>query len=150
MPGLEKLLHEEKIRLEQEAHDTRERISVDEVRLRHIDESLLHINALIGQDGSTPAEPRALKAASERSVLDLAAEILAEREREPMYYKDLAKEVQGRGGALGGTTPAQTLVARLVNDPRFVRPTRKGFYALRVDYPNARNIGARKNRRRSS
>lgn len=150
MPGLEKLLHEEKNRLEREAIETRARISADESRLRHIDESLLHINALLDQDEAAPAEPRTLKAASERSVLDLAADILAEREREPMYYKDLAKEVQARGGALGGTTPAQTLVARLVNDPRFVRPTRKGFYALRGDYPNARNIGARKNRRRSS
>ena len=69
-----------------------------------------------------------------------------------MYYKELAQEVLSRGGTLNGATPAATLTARMVRDERFVRPTAKGFYALRRDYPTARNVGARStgSRRRSN
>jgi hypothetical protein len=65
-----------------------------------------------------------------------------------MYYKELADEVIKRGGVLGGKAPEATLTARLVRDERFVRPTSKGFYALRADYPNAPNVGARKHPQR--
>ena len=58
-----------------------------------------------------------------------------------MYYKDLAAEVQNRGGDISGENAAQILVARLVKDERFVRPVRKGFYALRKDYPRAKKCG---------
>ena len=60
-----------------------------------------------------------------------------------MYYKDLAQEVVRRGGILKGARPWANLTARMVQDERFVRPTAKGFYALRRDYPTARNVGAR-------
>ena len=66
-----------------------------------------------------------------------------------MYYKDLAVEVKARGGDIPDANAAQNLVARLVNDERFVRPVRKGFYGLRQDYPRAQNVGQRKKRGRS-
>ena len=78
-----------------------------------------------------------------RNVCDIAVEILSERDSDPMYYKELAKEVIARGGVLNGATPWANLTARMVQDTRFVRPTAKGFYALRRDYPTARNVGAR-------
>ncbi len=65
-----------------------------------------------------------------------------------MYYKDLAEEVMRRGGVLNGKTPGATLNARMVRDERFVRPTSKGYYALREDYPAARNVGARRHAQR--
>ena len=83
-----------------------------------------------------------------RNVCDIAVDILSERDGEPMYYKELAQEVVSRDGILNGATPWATLTARLVRDPRFVRPTAKGFYALRRDYPTARNVGARSKRGR--
>ena len=67
-----------------------------------------------------------------------------------MYYKELADEVMARGGDLTGENAANILVARLVNDERFVRPIQKGYYALRSDYPNAKNVGERRRRRGSS
>ena len=77
------------------------------------------------------------------TICDIAVEILGERNGEPMYYKELAEEVVKRDGILKGQTPWATLAARMVQDERFVRPTAKGFYALRRDYPTARNVGAR-------
>ena len=39
---------------------------------------------------------------------------------------------------------------RAEEEKRFIRPTSKGFYALREDYPDARNVGARRRRRGAS
>ena len=63
-----------------------------------------------------------------------------------MHYRELAKEIQARGGNIPGVDKDHTLIARLVKDDRFVRPTRRGFYALQRDYPNAKSVGARKPR----
>jgi hypothetical protein len=79
-----------------------------------------------------------------RDVAALAYEILLARGKKPMYYEDLAAEVTKAGGHLGGTTPAQTLVARISRDPRFVRPEKRGWYAARDFYPKAKSVGARK------
>ncbi len=72
-----------------------------------------------------------------------------------MHYRDLADELIRRGAVIRGQDPAGALVSRMTQDDkrrteadkRFVRPTSKGFYALREDYPNARNVGARRRRR---
>ena len=147
MSDLEKILQAERSRLEQKVSEERERISAANRRVLQIEDRLRHINALLGEDATTPRKnPSTLAAPPVQRVTDLAAEILAERDTKPMYYKDLAHEVRARGGTLRGANPAQALVARLVKDSRFVRPVRKGFYALKKDYPNARNIGARRNR----
>jgi hypothetical protein len=82
------------------------------------------------------------------SAVDIAAEILSERSGEPMHYRDLADEVLLRGGLLPETSAPTTLNGRINRDDRFVRPFRRGFYALKKDHPNVRNsVGAR---RRSS
>ena len=146
---LPNLLAKECARLESEAVELREQIKTDSSRLRYVEGQLVHVRALLQQDvdAGGPDSIRLPYADNPNgpvpSVCDIAAEVLRERGREPMYYKDLTEEVIRRGGVLNGKTPEATLTARMVRDDRFIRPTSKGFYALRADYPNARNVGAR-------
>jgi hypothetical protein len=147
--NLHSLLFEERSQLETEREKLAVQVDRAEARMREIDQRLTHVVALLEGSGEvpiarTPTIPR------RRDIVDLAAEVLGERNRQPMYYKDLAREVQERGGNLSGDNAPAALVARLVGDDRFVRPTRKGFYALRADYPNATNVGERKRRRRAA
>jgi hypothetical protein len=79
--------------------------------------------------------------------LEIAHSVLEESGADPIHYKELAKIVIERGGEIPGVDPAQTLVSRLVKDERFVRPFRRGWYALRLHHPKAKNIGARRKRR---
>ena len=159
---LEAALRVEKDKLEKEVRDLGARISRDEKRLREVNRRVGHIHGLLGQNQDSLRESShfsdQVNRASTRSetVIDLAKAILEEREpifkggpRAPMYYKELAREVQSRGGDLSGNNPAQTLVAQLVRDSNFIRPETKGYYALRDDYPKARNVGERKRRRSS-
>ncbi len=146
MTQLDTLLQSEGDRLDDERRTLQENIAEAEKRLREIHTRIAHVEGLLGT--SDAAERRETNS-GERSLTDIAEEILGERDREPMHYKDLAREVQSRGGSLSGGNAANILVARLVSDDRFIRPLRKGFYALRRDYPGAKNVGARKRRRSS-
>jgi len=85
-----------------------------------------------------------LRQANYREICDLVEQILVENPGTPMHFQDLAEEVRRRGVLLGGKDPGRTLVAKLVHDPRFVRPERKGYYALRADFPDSPNVGARR------
>ena len=147
---LSMLLQHECQQLETEAVELNELIRQSVARWEVIQERLAHVRALLGEDDPLGRRDnisvihRAYPRSDGRDVCELAEQILSERDRKPMYYKELASEVQRRGGILNGKTPAATLTARLVGDERFIRPTAKGFYALRKDYPNARNVGARR------
>ena len=147
--SLDSLLEAERRQLEQERGDLADQIRSATERMTAIDGRLHHVKALLEASDRSPSgrQPAQLQ---KRDIADMAADILAERNREPMYYKDLTAEVQARGGDIGGATPWATLAARLVRDDRFVRPVRKGFYALRSDFPNAPNVGARKRPRRAA
>ena len=125
--------------------------------LSEVERRLEHIQALLREeDGGGGVAP--LEAAGEMSLepgagdqsdpVVLAQSILQEMEGEPVYYRDLARLVMQRGGELPGADPAQVLVSRLVRDDRFVRPTRRGWYALREHHLRAKNVGARKRRAR--
>lgn len=151
MSQLDTLLQAEKARLDEERQTLQERIAAGERRLQEIRVRLRHVEALLGTSEDAETVPTAAKASSAgRSLMDMVEGILGERSGDPMHYKELAREVQERGGELSGDNAASSLVARLVDDERFVRPVRKGFYALRKDYPNAKNVGARKRHRGSS
>ena len=93
-----------------------------------------------------PPEPLPTPNQETASAVDIAFQILAERNGETMHYKQLTQEVLSRNGEINGTDPARGLIARLVNDDRFVRPARKGFYGLKRDYPAATSVGRRKAR----
>ena len=145
-------LEEQKLGLRKEISDVqarlRKEISDNQVRLNDVENRLYLVSGLLGQNQDQGR-------ASTPSVTSIAKEILSEQPGDPptpMYYKDLAREVEKRGGKLYGNNPAQMLVAKLVRDEDFVRPEHKGYYALTKDYPKAPNVGARKRRggRRSS
>ena len=150
---LNTLLDAESQQLEGEAVELQARINRDSDRLAVVQRRLAHVRALLHEGGTpevqdTHAVPQGdyrngAGDGANSNVCDIAVGILGERNGEPMYYKELADEVIRRGGMLTGPTPWASLTARMVQDPRFVRPVAKGFYALRRDYPNARNVGAR-------
>ena len=152
--ALDSLLRAEGEQLETEETALRESIRGAQERLTVVQHRLEHVRALLAEEApsSLPSNKHQIQrsqANSRGDICDIAEAVLSERNRNPMYYKDLALEVTNRGGELGGARPAATLTARLVRDPRFVRPTTKGYYALRRDYPTARNVGARRHRRRT-
>ena len=95
-----------------------------------------------------PDTKPALRRADYKEICDLVAQILAEHQKKPVHYQQLADEVQRRGIAIGGANPGRTLVAKISREPRFVRPVSRGFYALRKDYPDSRNVGEHKRRGR--
>ena len=150
MTPLDKLLQAEKSQLDKERQTLQKNIAAAEKRLREIQVRLRHVEGLLETNDVTETVSSRGTNSVRRSLTDIAEEILREREREPMYYKELAAEVEDRGGDLTGDNAPNILVARLVNDERFVRPIQKGYYALRSDYPNAKNVGERRRRRGSS
>ena len=149
MNNLNTLLEAERRQLEIEQADLQEKIRQGADQLALVKSRLEHILALLGKETVTDSRGEGSQKSSNTidntsaTICDIAAKILGERNAEPMYYKELAQEVVSRGGILNGVTPWATLTARMVQDERFVRPTAKGFYALRRDYPAARNVGAR-------
>ena len=149
MTELERMLRAEQTSLRTELEEVRELIAASEQRLAKIIERLRHVDGLLADEHVETSMGRSTESSSAEhrsggeSITDLAEKVLLQQPNKPMYYKDLAKEVQRLGGQINGNDPPATLVARLVNDERFVRPTSKGFYGLRADFPTARNVGAR-------
>jgi HB1/ASXL restriction endonuclease-like protein with HTH domain len=111
-------------------------------------QALEALEKLIRIEGAAlPDEPRSLVAFPptvrvSSPISDAAYEVLQERGM-PVYYQELARELQLRGVVIGGQTPANTMLAHLSRDDRFYRPAR-GTYALREWNPKARNVGARR------
>lgn len=115
---------------------------------------LSHIHGLLGdeeglEDGGKgdAASPTKFRTHDEDPV-EIAYAVLGEAEGKTLHYRNLAALVRERGGELPGTDPASTLVSRLVRDGRFVRPHRRGWYALHANYPNAKSVGERKKKSR--
>ena len=152
--NLETALREEKERLVKEHDKHKEAIRIAQTELATIVPRLRLVQGLLGESapdngnesGIDQEEPPNAQAAPAKDICDVAEAILAERNGRTMYYKELAQEVQRRGVVIRGARPEANLVARLINDPqqRFVRPTSKGYYALRKDYPGKESVGARK------
>ena len=86
----------------------------------------------------------------EKDPAYLAVEILREAGGKDMHYVELAKQVKARGGNLPEHLRSSTATLnRILNsDPRFIRPFRRGYYALKEHFPNVnRSIGKRLNKR---
>ena len=162
--ALECSLLSERERLQQQIKQLRQDIEAKEAEYRAKEQRLGHVQALLSIEPPTVSEqPQRLRSTPSAStpspqLLEMAEEVLRERKGEPMHYRDLADELIRRGAVIRGQDPASALVSRMTQDDsrraeedrRFIRPTSKGFYALRVDYPNARNVGARRRKRESS
>lgn len=78
---------------------------------------------------------------------DVAIEILREKNGDEMHYKLLAQEVVQRGGHLPEKSPEAALNAIMNRDNRFVRPRRRGFYALREHHPRVKENAGRRHPR---
>lgn len=137
LPALEELLREEQDRLAKRKNELQKQLDEVSVRLSYVNGLLGH-DMVSGDDSSTNPTP------GRQAATDIAVAILSERAKEPMHYKELAKEVLARGGNLPGKNPANNLVAKLVNDGRFVRPRNRGEYALQSDYPGLESVGSRR------
>ncbi|MCY4538427.1 MAG: winged helix-turn-helix domain-containing protein [Chloroflexi bacterium] len=158
--ALERSLRSERDRLQQTIEQLRQEIELKEADYRANEERLVHVQALLSAE--SPENSKQLQrerrspspSTPTPELLDLVEQVLREREGEPMHYRDLADELMRRGAVIRGQDPASALVSRMTQDDnrrdeedrRFIRPTSKGFYALREDYPNARNVGARRRR----
>ena len=84
-----------------------------------------------------------------KDTADVAVEILREAGGKDMHYVELAKQVKARGGNLPEHQRSSTATLnRILNsDPRFIRPFRRGYYALKEHFPNVnRSIGKRLNK----
>lgn len=111
-------------------------------------QALEAIEKLIRIEGAAiPEEPNSVVAfpATVRvtSPISEAVHEVLEEHGKPMHYHQLAREIQLRGVAIGGQTPANTMLAHLTRDDRFYRPAR-GTYALRTWDPKAKSVGARR------
>ena len=155
---LEDSLRGERDRLQQEIAQLRQVIEMKERECRVKEDRLGHVVALLSAEQPSQPAPApnhnrpASRSTPTAQLLDMAEQLLRERDGEPMHYRDLADELTRRGAVIRGQDPAAALVARMTQDDkkrseadrRFIRPTSKGLYALREDYPNARNVGARR------
>lgn len=153
---LKSLLLEQRAKLEQELEEANQEMRDAERRKEQAQIQLRHIKGLLIDNSDEVSGDSAVASANESlpspekspqqlpDICVLAEEVLLERNGVPMHYRDLAQEVQARGAAINGKDPGNTLIAKLTNDRRFVRPYQKGYYALRKDYPHAANVGSRK------
>ena len=153
---LKLLLLEQRAKLEKELEEVAQEIRDSERRKEQAQIQLRHIRGLLTENSADVSGDSAVASATEplplsegplqqqQDICRLAEEVLLERNGLPMHYNDLAKEVQSRGAVIGGKAPGNTLIAKLTSDSRFVRPYRKGYYALRKDYPHVSSVGSRK------
>lgn len=80
--------------------------------------------------------------------IEITINILRERDSEDVHYKILTDQVLKRGGRLPKSEPWTHLNYLMNEDGRFVRPRRRGYYALKEDYPSlSRSVGERRRKR---
>ncbi|MCY4464656.1 MAG: HTH domain-containing protein [Chloroflexi bacterium] len=155
--ALQQTLLGERDRLQKEIDQLRQQVEIKEQRLSHVLALLASAPPVANQPPARRTRQRTASTPSSQ-LLDMAEKVLRERNGEPMHYRELADELFRRGAVILGKDPASALVSRMTQDDnrraegeqRFVRPVSKGFYALREDYPNARNVGAKRRRRNVS
>ena len=157
-------LGKERDKLQQAIEQLRQEIEEKTRERRLKEERLGHVQALLASEPPVNDEqvqsqrPSTSRSTPSPKLLDMAVQVLRERNGDPMHYRELADELMKRGAVIRGQDPAGALVSRMTQDDnrraeadkRFIRPTSKGFYALREDYPDARNVGARRRRRETS
>ena len=151
---LRRELEREKTALEARRQELEQLIASLEADKEAVSFRLGHVNALIREPATEAAaedeqaDTQRVEASDDAAdPLEIAYGILEKRGAEPIYYRELAELVRQKGGDLEGSDPAMTLVSKLVTDDRFVRPFRRGWYALRAHYPKTRSVGQRKKHR---
>ena len=105
---LEQALQAEKESLEKEQEALRIQVAEADARLREIEERLAHVNGLLSPSSTTMGAPGLNGSHPALTAADIAFEVLAERNGETMYYKDLAAEVQNGAGIYRAKTPLRS------------------------------------------
>ena len=143
MTTLNTLLQREQGLLATRHDELLDQISKAQKELQEVKIRLNHVSGLLGSDVTPETESGENSLPRRHDILEIAESILSARNGAHMHYRELAEEIQARGGHIPGVDAAKTLLARLVKDERFIRPHRRGCYALRHDHPNAKEVGAR-------
>ena len=131
-----------------------DRLKATEENIRELDGERSQINAevvalrsLLAIDDGQPIDDHVNARRYAVDPRDVAIEILREKSGEEMHYKVLADAVVDRGGHLPEKSPAAALNAIMNRDNRFVRPNRRGFYALREHHPRVKENAGRRHPR---
>ena len=130
-----------------EVRDLEKKLRTIQRELERARNQLVHAQAYMDLEqrkAATQSPESASGVPSRAEVCDNVERILRGNNKEPMHYRELEKELRRRGVVIGGKKPENGLVSRIYNDKRFVRPARRGYYALREDYPDSKSIGERK------
>lgn len=133
--------------LETRLSETEGNIRVLDAERSKINAEVIALRSLIAIDDGQPVDDRASASAYAADPRDVAVAILREKNGEDMHYKLLAQEVVDRGGHLPEKSPAAALNAIMNRDRRFVRPNRRGFYALREHHPRVKENAGRRHPR---
>ena len=100
--------------------------------------------------GSQATAPSTQTDARTTNILAIAERILAQQSPKHMHYTHLADAVSEQGGNLPQHAKSRhdTLIRMMNEDPqkRFVRPERRGYYALTKDHPDVASVGSRRTR----
>ena len=133
--------------LEAQLRVSDENMKVLELERSQIKAEVAALRSLLAIDDGQPID---LPNSAPRYTIDprdVAIEILREKNGEEMHYKLLAQEVTQRGGHLPEKSPEAALNAIMNRDQRFVRPNRRGFYALREHHPRVKENAGRRHPR---
>ena len=133
--------------LEAQLRVSDENVKVLELERSQIKAEVAALRSLLAIDDGQPID---LPNSAPRYTIDprdVAIEILREKNGEEMHYKLLAQEVMQRGGHLPEKSPEAALNAIMNRDQRFVRPNRRGFYALREHHPRVKENAGRRHPR---
>ncbi len=145
--GFRQLAERQLLELEsklKEAEDSIRRL--DEERSQ-INAEVLALRSLLAIDSGQPIDEHVNSHPYAVDPRDAAIEVLREHGGKDMHYKLLAGEVMHRGGRLPSKSPATALNAIMNRDDRFVRPNRRGYYALREHHPDVKENAGRRNAR---
>ena len=127
-----------------------EEIDEKKIELQKVNNHIEALQVLQGEEDKIKPKPDNTAAeghpiSSTTAPLEIAHQILKERKGADIHYTELAEEVVKRGGELRDGS-ANLLNTLLTSDrrKRFVRPYRRGRYALKEDHPDLeRSVGER-------
>ena len=136
-------------RLQNDVRELEKKAQEVQRELERARSKLAHVEGFLNLEEEKPQgmEPADSRSPSKDEVCNAVEQVLRGNNSEPMHYRELEEELRQRGIVILGKNPANGLVSRIHKDKRFVRPTRRGYYALREDYPGVPSIGERKSRR---
>ncbi|MCE2488884.1 MAG: hypothetical protein J4G17_02795 [Anaerolineae bacterium] len=120
------------------------RIQEQQKELKRVRAQLSHLDGFLSLEHGTTRESAATSGRSSGAeICKMVEVILRENGNAPMHYRKLTEEVQKRGVVVCGIEPEKTLLSSISKDNRFIRPAKRGQYALR-EYKDPQSDAKRK------